>query len=119
MRLLEQLVSHRRGIFLLLFVAAMLEVWGDAYFQAAVHRSSGVSRWAYSVAGVVILSLYGLSVNLPSWNFGKLLGVYVFFFYISAQIVARIRFKEPITLPAVIGALFFAAGGAVLTFWKT
>jgi hypothetical protein len=115
----HQLVSHRRGIYLLLFVAALLEVWGDSYFQAAVHRSSGVSRWAYSIAGVVVLSLYGLSVNLPSWNFGRLLGVYVFFFYIAAQAVARLRFKEPITLPVVIGALCFAAGGAVLTFWKS
>jgi hypothetical protein len=118
MRLFDQLVARQGGIYFLLFLAALLEVWGDAYFQSAVHHSSGISRWAYSVAGVVILSLYGLSVNLPAWNFGRLLGVYVFFFYVTAQIVAHLRFKEPITLPAVIGALFFAAGGAIITFWK-
>jgi drug/metabolite transporter superfamily protein YnfA len=118
MRFLDQLVARPGGIYFLLFLAALLEVLGDAYFQSAIHHSYGVSRWAYSIAGVVVLSLYGLFVNLPSWNFGRLLGVYAFFFYVIAQILARIRFKEPITLPTVIGGLLFAAGCAVITFWK-
>jgi FtsH-binding integral membrane protein len=118
MRFLDQLVARQGGIYFLLFLAALLEVWGDAYFQSAVHHSSGVARATYSIAGVVILSLYGLTVNLPAWNFGRLLGVYVVFFFIAAQIVARLKFREPIALPTVIGALLFAAGGAVITFWK-
>ena len=118
MRVPDQLVASRGGVCLLLFAAALLEVWGDSFFQSAVHRSSGLSRWTSVAAGAAILAFYGLIVNLPGWQFGKLLGVYVFFFYVAAQLIARIRFNQPITAPTIVGALLIAAGGAVITFWK-
>jgi len=118
MRFLDQLVALPGGIYLLLFVAALLEVWGDSYFQIAVHRSSGASRWVAVVLGVVVLSMYGLVVNLPGWDFGKLLGIYVVFFFLAAQLVAWIRFKQPVTLPVCLGFILIASGGAVIRFWR-
>ena len=105
MRLLDQMIALPGGVYLLLFVAALLEVWGDSYFQTAVHRSSGASRFISVIGGAVILSLYGLVVNLPGWDFGKLLGVYVVFFFIAAQVVAWLRFQQPISRPLFIGGL--------------
>ena len=40
----------------------------------------GLSR----VVLAVVLFTYGLTVNAPPWNFGKLLGLYVVFFFIIA-----------------------------------
>jgi hypothetical protein len=118
MRSLDQFLTMPGTVFLLLLVAATLEVLGDALFQSAVHRSSGWSRWLLLAAGGGTLSLYGLGVNLPRWDFGKLLGVYVVFFFVVAQIVARVRFNQPISLPTLAGGFMIVAGGAIISFWK-
>lgn len=118
MRFLDQILISQGRVYLLLFVAAFLEVWGDSYFSYALHRSSGVSRWASLIVGALILSLYGLAVNFSKWDFGTLLGVYVFFFYFSAQVVNWLRFKHPPGLPVYVGGFLMAAGAAVIKFWK-
>ena len=118
MRFLEQILAVPGATFAVLLVAATMEVLGDAFFQSAVHRSLGWWRWIFLVAGGCTLSIYGLVVNLPGWDFGKLLGVYVVFFFVTAQIVARVRFHQPISLPTLVGGFLIVAGGAVISFWK-
>jgi small multidrug resistance family-3 protein len=118
MRSLEQILAVPGATFVLLLVAATMEVLGDAFFQSALHRSSGLWRWIFLAAGGCTLSLYGLVVNLPRWDFGKLLGVYVVFFFVVAQIVAKVRFHQPTTLPTLVGGLMIMAGGVVIWFWK-
>jgi multidrug transporter EmrE-like cation transporter len=118
MRSPEQILALPGTAFVVLLVAATMEVLGDAFFQSALHRSSGLWRWIFLVAGGGTLSLYGLVVNLPNWDFGKLLGVYVVFFFVVAQIVAKLRFNQPTTLPTLAGGFMIVAGGAVISFWK-
>jgi len=118
MKSLDQVLAVPGATFLLLLAAATLEVFGDAFFQSAVHRSTGLWRWIFLAGGGATLSIYGLVVNLPHWNFGKLLGVYVVFFFVIAQIVARVRFHQPINLPTVVGGLMIAVGGLIISFWK-
>jgi len=115
---LAEFIARPGRVYGLLLVAAFLEVWGDSYFSAALHRTSGFSRWTSVIAGTVILSLYGLVVNLSKWDFGTLLGVYVVFFYMAAQLVNWARFKQPPGLPALAGWALMCAGAAVLRFWK-
>jgi hypothetical protein len=118
MRSLDRWLALPGGVFALLFVAALLEVSGDAFFQSAVHRTSGASRWASVAAGALSLSLYGLVVNLPRWNFGKLLGMYVVLFFVIAQVIARVKFHEPATWPVIVGGILITSGGLALTFSK-
>lgn len=88
------------------------------------HFLVGHGQWGFVggniflVAGGGTLSFYGLMVNLPRWDFGKVLGVYVVFFFVVAQIVAKLRFNQPTTLPALMGGFMIVAGGAVISFWK-
>ena len=118
MRSLDQVDVFSGRVFLLLLIAAILEVLGDSFFQTAVHRSSGVWRWISLLGGAVTLSAYGLTVNLPKWDFGRLLGVYVVFFFVVAQVVAKVRFQQPTTPAVLAGGSLIVAGGLIISFWK-
>lgn len=115
---LNQIVATPLGAFLILLVAASLEVFGDACFQSGLYRSSGSTRALWICAGVAILAGYGLFVNLPPWDFGKLLGVYVALFFLVAQIVAKVRFGQTPTAPIYVGGALIVGGGLVITFWR-
>jgi len=113
--LLNQVVAHRSGALFLLAIAAFLEAYGDSCFQSALYRTSGMSRALAFAGGAVSLAAYGLVVNAPRWEFGKLLGVYVVLFFLLAQIVARVKFGQAPTLPIWIGGALIVIGGAVIT----
>jgi drug/metabolite transporter superfamily protein YnfA len=112
--LLNHLVAHRSGALFLLSVAAFLEVYGDSCFQSALYRASGMSRALAFVGGAVSLAAYGLVVNAPRWEFGKLLGVYVVLFFLLAQIIARVKFGQAPTLPILTGGALIVAGGIIV-----
>src|SRR5271157_4034457 len=114
--LLNHLVAHRSGALFLLAIAAFLETYGDSCFQSALYRASGMSRVLAFVGGGVSLAAYGLIVNAPRWDFGKLIGVYVVLFFLLAQIVARVKFAQAPTLPILIGGAFIVVGGAIISF---
>jgi drug/metabolite transporter superfamily protein YnfA len=114
--LLNHLVAHRSGALFLLAIAAFLETYGDSCFQSALYRASGMSRILAFVGGALSLAAYGLAVNAPRWDFGKLIGVYVVLFFLLAQIVARIRFGQVPTVPILIGGALIVAGGAIISF---
>jgi len=114
---LNQLVATPVGAFMVLLIAASLEVFGDGCFQSGLYRSTGVMRTLWFSSGVVILAGYGLFVNLPQWDFGKLLGVYVALFFLVAQVVAKLRFGQSPTTPILVGGSMIVAGGLVITFW--
>jgi drug/metabolite transporter superfamily protein YnfA len=114
--LLNHLVAHRRGAISVLVIAAFLEVYGDSCFQSALYRVSGTSRVLAFTGGAVSLAAYGLIVNAPRWEFGKLLGVYVVLFFLLAQIIARVRFGQAPTLSIWIGGALIIAGGAIISF---
>ena len=118
MRTLGQIGLLPGRVFLLLFIAASLEVLGDSFFQTAVHHSSGVWRWIWLIGGAATLAAYGLTVNLPTWNFGRLLGVYVVFFFVAAQVVAKVRFQQPTTPAVLAGGSLIVAGGLIISFWR-
>ena len=115
---LNELVATPLGAFVVLAVAASLEVFGDACFQSGLYRSTGSTKALWFCGGVAMLAGYGLFVNLPQWDFGKLLGVYVALFFVVAQIVAKLRFQQEPTTPILVGGSLIVAGGMVITFWK-
>jgi hypothetical protein len=116
--MLSQLVDTPFGAYLVLSFAAFLEVSGDACFQSGLYQSTGAARGLWFLGGAAVLASYGFFVNLPQWDFGKLLGVYVVLFFVIAQIVAKVRFHQSPSMPILVGGGFIVAGGLVMTFWK-
>ncbi|MGA3008183.1 MAG: hypothetical protein ABSE59_09860, partial [Opitutaceae bacterium] len=116
MNLLDRLVQNPLGAMAVLAFAAFLEAWGDSFFQVGFYRSSGTGRVLAIVAGAAVLAAYGATVNVPRWDFGKLLGVYVVLFFLMAQLLNKVRFQQSPTVPIYAGGALIVAGGLIVAF---
>jgi small multidrug resistance family-3 protein len=105
-------------ILLVLTLAATLESGGDALARSALHAHVMPIRLGFFLAAACVLFIYGVTVNLPPWDFGKLLGVYVALFFVVAQLINRFAFGMVPTLPILCGGSLILAGGLLMTFWK-
>jgi hypothetical protein len=113
-----EIASSPLGAFIVLAVAAYLEVQGDALFQQGLYHSSGAKQIGLFVAGTLVLALYSLFLNSSKIDFGKLLGVYVVLFFFVSQIIAKLQFNQSPSKPIYVGGSLIAIGGFIMTFWK-
>jgi hypothetical protein len=113
--LLSQMVANRGGALAVLAAAAFLEAYGDSCFQSGLYRSRGIGRLLVFLIGAASLTFYGLVVNIPRWDFGRLLGVYVVLFFLCAQVIARVRFGQSPSLAVIAGGVLITAGGVIIT----
>jgi drug/metabolite transporter superfamily protein YnfA len=118
MNVLDRLVANPMGALAVLALAAFVEAWGDSFFQVGFYKSSGTGRVLAILAGAAVLTLYGSVVNVPRWDFGKLLGAYVVLFFIMAQVLNKVRFGQSPSAPIYAGGALIVAGGLVVMFWK-
>ncbi len=103
----------------ILLLAAILEAGGDALMRAGLHRNLAWQRALLFAFAAVVLFAYGWTVNAPPWEFGKLLGVYVVFFFLVAQVLSWLVFKQTPSLAMAIGGLLIVAGGVVISVART
>jgi small multidrug resistance family-3 protein len=106
------------GACLILLFAAILEAGGDALVRTGLHGGSLAPRAGFFVAGAAILFAYGLVVNAPPWDFGRLLGIYVALFFVVAQVINLVFFGVRPGLPILVGGGLILGGGLVITIWR-
>jgi len=102
----------------ILFAAAVLEAGGDALVRMGLKTSTATSKSMVFLIAAIVLFGYGYVVNAPAWDFGRLLGIYVVFFFVVAQLISWIVFRQPPTAPVLIGGAFIVAGGAIISLWQ-
>lgn len=107
------------GWMLLLLVAASLEAGGDALVRHGLHGASLGIRVGFLAAGAIVLFAYGVTVNLPPWDFGRLLGVYVALFFLVAQLINWLAFGVTPGPRIFVGGVLIIAGAMVITFWES
>lgn len=113
--LLRQLDSmNRMSVLAILLIAAIFEAGGDALVRAGLRQGTSGWRWLAFLGGAVVLFTYGLIVNAPDWEFGRLLGIYVVFFFLIAQLLSWVLFHQPPSIATMIGGALIVAGGVVL-----
>jgi small multidrug resistance family-3 protein len=98
-----------------LLAAACLEAGGDAMVRSGLQAPSMSRRLALFVAGGLMLFCYGYVVNRPAWDFGRLLGVYVVFFFLVAQAIGWFGFNQPPSTSTIVGGAFIVTGGVIIS----
>ena len=101
---------------LLLFAAALLETGGDALLRAGFLASTATLRVCLFVIGGLVLFTYGYIVIAQPWDFGRLLGVYVAFFFVVAQLTSWIIFHQRPSPALLIGGAFIVTGGIIISY---
>ena len=105
--------------YLLLLMAVVLEAAGGALVRVGLHSPGTVTRIGLFAAGAAVLFSYGLAVNSPPLDFGKLLGVYVTLFFVVAQVINLIFFHVRPDASIFVGGALIVAGGLVITLWQS
>jgi small multidrug resistance family-3 protein len=113
----NQTASHALAV-LILFLAAVLEAGGDALVRYGLRAPALPARLALFALGGIVLFCYGYLVNTPGWDFGRLLGLYVVFFFVVAQAIAWLAFDQPPSRPLLVGGALIVAGGAIISIWS-
>jgi drug/metabolite transporter superfamily protein YnfA len=104
----------KMSVGLILLVAAILEVGGDALVRWGL-RSGRILGF---ILGAAVLFAYSVLVNLPKWDFGRLLGVYIVLFFIASQAIGVLVFQETLPVGRIVGGALIAAGGLCVALWK-
>ena len=109
----------RSTTILVLFLAALLEAGGDAFIRAGLHKALFWQKASLFALAALALFAYGWTVNSPPWDFGKLLGLYVVFFFLTAQAISWLAFKQIPSLAVLVGGLFIVTGGIIIATAST
>jgi drug/metabolite transporter (DMT)-like permease len=107
---------NQATVLLVLFAAAILEAGGDALVRYGLGARTGALRGLFFALGALVLFAYGYTVNAPGWDFGKLLGIYVVFFFVVAQAISWIVFHQRPSSSILMGGAFIVVGGLIISF---
>jgi hypothetical protein len=103
---------------ILLVVATILEVSGDAVVRMGIYQHVGAARIALFLGGAALLFGYGSFLNLAPIEFGRVVGLYIATLFVVWQVINFIAFRTLPTMPVLVGGGLVIAGGAIITFWK-
>ena len=96
---------------LVLVLAAVLEIGGDAAIRHGLARSGPPAL----LGGSLLLVAYGFLVNTNrSLDFGRLMGTYIAVFFLVSQVVAWLLFRERPATAVLVGGTLIVLGGLVI-----
>jgi hypothetical protein len=105
-------------IFIFLILATTLEACGDAMVRLGLRQNSLPLRAILFLAGAVLLFGYGVFVNLPAVEFGRIAGLYIATLFVVWQIVNLAVFGTLPPIPVLVGGALIVIGGCIVTFWR-
>ncbi len=97
-----------------LIVAALLEASGDAIVRIALHKPAPAIRFALFALGAGLLFAYGCVVNAAPWDFGRLLGLYMVFFFTIVQLISWAGLGQTPNKSVLVGGILIIGGGIVI-----
>jgi hypothetical protein len=105
------------SIIVFLIIATTLEASGDAMVRLGLRQTGLPPRVGLFLAGAALLFGYGVFVNLPAVEFGRVVGLYIATLFIVWQIVNFAVFGALPTAPILAGGALIVVGGSIVTLW--
>ena len=103
---------------LMLLAAACLEAGGDAFMRVGLRSATHIRAATFFLLGGLVLTCYGYVVNAPPWDFGRLIGVYVAYFFVLAQVISWLGFGQRPAPLVLLGGALIVVGGCVVSLAK-
>src|ERR1700681_4747364 len=103
---------------ILLVIATILEVSGDAVVRMGIYQQVGAVRIALFLAGAALLFGYGSFLNLAPIEFVRVVGLYIATLFVVWQVINFVAFRTLPTMPIWVGGGLVIAGGMIITFWQ-
>jgi small multidrug resistance family-3 protein len=99
--------------------ATIFEAVGDAVMRIAIQTSSALpARVGLFALASVLLSIYGLFLNLAPIEFATVTGIYLASLFVMFQIVNYVFFQQAPSTGVMVGGTFIVVGAAIVYFWK-
>jgi hypothetical protein len=111
-------ISQSLPAFILLVIATILEVSGDATVRMGIYNHAGTTRVVLMLVGATLLFGYGFSLNLAPVEFRHVVGLYIATLFVVWQVINFLFFRTLPTAPILAGGALIVTGGLVVTFWK-
>lgn len=102
---------------ILLIIATILEVSGDAVVRIGIYSHAGLLRAGLMAAGGLLLLGYGSFLNLAPVEFGRVAGLYIAILFVVWQVINFIVFRSIPSVPILVGGTLIIAGGLLVTYW--
>jgi hypothetical protein len=99
--------------------ATIFEAVGDAVMRIALQSPYALpGRVALFALASVLLSMYGLFLNLAPVEFATVTGIYLASLFLAFQIVNYIFFRHVPSFGVLLGGTFIVVGAAIIYFSK-
>ena len=99
-------------------IATVFEAVGDAVMRIALQSPYALrGRIALFALASVLLTMYGLFLNLAPVEFATVTGIYLASLFIASQVVNYLFFRHTPSPGVLVGA-FIVTGAAIIYFWK-
>ena len=99
--------------------ATIFEAVGDAVMRIVLRSPYALlGRIALFALASVLLSMYGLFLNLAPVEFATVTGIYLASLFLAFQIVNYIFFRHVPSFGVLLGGTFIVAGAAIIYFSK-
>jgi drug/metabolite transporter (DMT)-like permease len=99
--------------------ATIFEAVGDAVMRVALRSPYALpGRIALFALASVLLTLYGLFLNLAPVEFATVTGIYLASLFVAFQIVNYLFFRHVPSAGVLLGGSLIVVGAAIIYFWK-
>jgi small multidrug resistance family-3 protein len=100
-------------------IATVFEAVGDAVMRIALQSPYALrGRIALFALASVLLTMYGLFLNLAPVEFATVTGIYLASLFIAFQVVNYFFFGHTPSPGVLVGGAFIVTGAAIIYFWK-
>jgi hypothetical protein len=106
-------------ILIYVVLATIFEAIGDAVMRVALRSPYALTgRIALFALASLLLSMYGLFLNLAPVEFATVTGIYLASLFVAFQIVNFIFFRHVPSAGIFVGGALILTGAAIIYYWK-